>query len=346
MKYMKKVTVFLMVLLITVLMAGATSAFAYDFPKPKLPEDSVTTSKTEKKKNKTVTVNITTDKDGNFIQKETITEKISKKGTKTVNTFIEMTEGMTYEIKESEYPSGKTISEALLKQDGVLIQHLYELANPDNTGKLTSYSFVEGTEWYSEASRKKDGTEYSMGKADDGKGHTKLVETTTKPDGTEIYISKITNADTEYDKYEKKITYPDKSSVEIIRKMDEGSLWSVKDVRDADGTYHISSVDYSADGTEVVIDDYLYGNRPINVIEKKAFKNNKTLKTIIIKSDKITEVGKQAFKGINTDVVIKIKADESNFNRIVKLIKKSGINKKVTFERITDEEDEDIFPGL
>ena len=108
-----------------------------------------------------------------------------------------------------------------------------------------------------------------------------------------------------------------------------------KIVDDKEGNTYVSDVEYSADGKEAVIPDRLWDRIDVNVIEKKAFKNNKNLTSIIINSDKITEVGKQAFKGISTDVTIKIKADKTDYKRIVKLIKKSGISKKVKFERIT-----------
>ncbi len=71
----------------------------------------------------------------------------------------------------------------------------------------------------------------------------------------------------------------------------------------------------------------------ITTIEKNAFKGAKNLKSITIEGN-LKKVGKNAFKGINKKAVFQIKASESNYNKIVKKIKSSGVAKTVTFKRI------------
>ena len=72
----------------------------------------------------------------------------------------------------------------------------------------------------------------------------------------------------------------------------------------------------------------------IETIGKNAFKGCSNLKTITINSGKITKISKGAFKGIASDAVIRIKATKKKFDKIVSLIKASGIDKGVTFVRI------------
>lgn len=68
-------------------------------------------------------------------------------------------------------------------------------------------------------------------------------------------------------------------------------------------------------------------------IGEEAFKDASKLKTITIKGN-LTKVGKNAFAGINKKAVFKIKASKTNYSKIVKRIKNSGVPKTVTFKRI------------
>ena len=69
----------------------------------------------------------------------------------------------------------------------------------------------------------------------------------------------------------------------------------------------------------------------ITKISKNAFKGDKNLEHIEL-TDSIESIAKNAFKGIAKDAVFTIKAaSEEEFNRIVDLIKKSGVGENVTF---------------
>ncbi len=71
----------------------------------------------------------------------------------------------------------------------------------------------------------------------------------------------------------------------------------------------------------------------VKKIGSEAFAGNKKLKLIEL-SASVTKIGKNAFKGIAKNAVFKIKASEQDFERIVELLKKSGVSDTVTFERI------------
>ena len=73
----------------------------------------------------------------------------------------------------------------------------------------------------------------------------------------------------------------------------------------------------------------------ITVIGANAFSGCSNLKTITIKASKITKIGKNAFKNISKKATIKIYArNKKKYNKIVKLIKKSGAkNVKFTYKK-------------
>ncbi len=82
-------------------------------------------------------------------------------------------------------------------------------------------------------------------------------------------------------------------------------------------------------GNETITDVKLGDN--ITKISKNAFKGDKNLEHIEL-TDSIKSIAKNAFKGIAKNAVFTIKAaSEKEFNRIVDLIKKSGVGKNVTF---------------
>ena len=74
----------------------------------------------------------------------------------------------------------------------------------------------------------------------------------------------------------------------------------------------------------------------ISTIGANAFKGDKKLANIEL-TDSVIKISKNAFKGISKKAVFKINAvNEREFNRIVELIKASGVSDTVTFERVTE----------
>ena len=78
---------------------------------------------------------------------------------------------------------------------------------------------------------------------------------------------------------------------------------------------------------------YAYENKYITSIEKGAFKNAKNLKDITFKSGKIKEIGNNAFKGIDKNVVITIFAGKKAYANLIELIKGAGVPKSVEFNK-------------
>jgi len=71
----------------------------------------------------------------------------------------------------------------------------------------------------------------------------------------------------------------------------------------------------------------------ITTICTGAFKNCKNLELIEL-TGSVKKIYKNAFKGIAENAKFMIKASEEDFERIVELLKKSGVSDTVTFERV------------
>lgn len=78
-----------------------------------------------------------------------------------------------------------------------------------------------------------------------------------------------------------------------------------------------------------------FSKSKVKTIGKNAFNGDKKLKTVKINGNSLTKVGKNAFKGIKKNATITVNAkDKKTYNKVVKLIKKSGAkNVKYKFKK-------------
>ena len=72
----------------------------------------------------------------------------------------------------------------------------------------------------------------------------------------------------------------------------------------------------------------------VKTVAAKAFYKCKNVKTVTIKATGLKKVGKKAFSGINSKAVFKI-SKKKKLKSYKKLIKKSGVSKKVTYKVLT-----------
>ena len=97
----------------------------------------------------------------------------------------------------------------------------------------------------------------------------------------------------------------------------------------------LSNVIIQSDSLSLVDEGAFYGDKALTaidfsecklkVIDKKAFSGCKELKVIKINGNKLTKVGKNAFKNIKKNAKVTIYAkNKKTYNKVVKLIKKSG----------------------
>ncbi len=194
---------------------------------------------------------------------------------------------------------------------------------------------------------KSDGTKVEEDQRIYKSGKTVVKKETWKADGTYIYDKTVFNVDGS-NVIDVKKSNPDGSTektrinidkegeitVSAIITNESGDVSEVPDVIDIDGEeYKVDNVIEKAFFKNSTLTSLMLGKN-ITYIGDKAFKGAKNLSTITILSKKIKTIDTQAFYGISKNAVIKIKAGKTKFDRIVDMIKASGIKKGVRFERV------------
>ena len=97
-------------------------------------------------------------------------------------------------------------------------------------------------------------------------------------------------------------------------------------------TYQITAISKGAVSGNAKIETLTFG-RNVTELAANIVKGDKKLMTINIKG-KLTKVAKNAFKGLSKKAVINVYATEEDFAAVEKLIKASGVNKKVKIVRV------------
>ncbi len=189
-----------------------------------------------------------------------------------------------------------------------------------NKVEKSTTEFPDGSQRQSEITTSKSGQVEVLDSKIDADGLVESVsQEITKPDGTKVtkkFVASYNNA--------VKLTNYDTPQGEA--KVPSTLIVNGKKVKvDTIGKEAFAG---NKELTKVTLGKY------IETIGKNAFKGCSNLKTITINSGKITKISKGAFKGIASNAVIRIKATKKKFDKIVSLIKASGIDKGVTFVRI------------
>lgn len=215
------------------------------------------------------------------------------------------------------------------------------ITNPDgSTTTIETVKAKDGTTTQTATTKKKDGSETSTAATLDTKNNVTQIVTTDKKSGkptdtktyavkgTEVTLNKVsTNQKTI--SLGKTVAAAGKTfTVTAIAANAFKSNKSLTKVTISDSVKTIGDNAFKSCKklTTVVI------GKGVKKIGKNTFKSCKKLKTITIKGN-ITKVGKGAFSSIKKKATIKIKASKKNFNKIKKLIKKSGA-KNVKYKRI------------
>lgn len=123
----------------------------------------------------------------------------------------------------------------------------------------------------------------------------------------------------------------DNKTVTVYSIWECGSAHFPSKINVGNKTYKVTAIgDYALEDPEILS---ITIPSTITSVGKDAFINASKLKTITIEGD-LKTVGKGAFSNINKNTVINIKASKSNYEKIVKRIKDSGVPKTVKFKRI------------
>lgn len=234
--------------------------------------------------------------------------------------------------------------------------------------------FKDGSKAVTETTENADGTESTKTTVTDenGKFYSETVteESVTKK-GTKVEESTTTYADGSTEYTEKRTTKSGKVEETTVTLDKSGKGTASVETTKADGTtesqeFSISKSGvvrikaFETDGTKATVPESVSveGKEiPVTIIGKNAFAGTDvekvtvgsnittigvgafsdaaSLKSIVFKAANITKIYKGAFDGIAEDAVIKITASsKKEYNRLVKLIKKSGIAGSVKFKRV------------
>ncbi|MBQ6091595.1 MAG: leucine-rich repeat protein [Lachnospiraceae bacterium] len=234
--------------------------------------------------------------------------------------------------------------------------------------------FKDGSKAVTETTENADGTESTKTTVTDenGKFYSETVteESVTKK-GTKVEESTTTYADGSTEYTEKRTTKSGKVEETTVTLDKSGKGTASVETTKADGTtesqeFSISKSGvvrikaFETDGTKATVPESVSVDGkeiPVTIIGKNAFAGTDvekvtvgsnittigvgafsdaaSLKSIVFKAANITKIYKGAFDGIAEDAVIKITASSrKEYNRLVKLIKKSGIAGSVKFKRV------------
>ena len=97
-------------------------------------------------------------------------------------------------------------------------------------------------------------------------------------------------------------------------------------------TYKVNAIGSKAFSNKKKLRSVTIGKN-VKTVAAKAFYKCKNLKTVTVKATKLKKVGKKAFGGINSKAVFKI--SKKKMKAYKKLIKKSGVSKKVSYKVLT-----------
>jgi lysophospholipase L1-like esterase len=284
----------------------------------------------------------TTDQKGNVLGITTETTSVNDAGTVIVESLKKDADGSTTEIKAKTYESGTT-SVKTVETDGTtgIVNTTKETTKTDSEGitttTLTSKEKDADGKLLSSLSvttfAEADGTSttlFTLKSYDTEDGTQRIDETIfTGSNGTSTVIATITSADgikvNETFNVDKKgsvkITSFDSSSTEVV----------IPDTVDAGGkSYPVTKISSGAMKGNTALTKVSL-NENIKAIGRGAFSGDKNLETIEL-TDSVIRIHKKAFKGISKNAVFYITAaSEKEFERVVNLIKDSGIKSTVKF---------------
>ncbi|MCR5828870.1 MAG: leucine-rich repeat protein [Lachnospiraceae bacterium] len=309
--------------------------------------DGTTTTREETKNAKgegTVKV-VKEDSDGNVLSETKETTSVNKKGSVIVETVTENSDGsmvestvkttksgnVTATIVETQadgsatttnetvknYASGsvKTTTETVEKdaKGNVLatVEKTVKVSKADAEGKVKTTASITETDADGKVTTTKETVVV------DEKGKASVSSVTTNEDGTKV---------------EKEITVSSKGTAKLAAIETVATEVEIpKAVEVAGKVCPVTSISKNAMKGNKTVTSVEIGEN-IKSIGAGAFKNSKNLATIEL-TDSITKISKNAFKGIAKNAVFKIKASsQKEFDRLVDLLKDSGVGEGVTFE--------------
>ncbi|MBR6294607.1 MAG: leucine-rich repeat protein [Lachnospiraceae bacterium] len=309
--------------------------------------DGTVTTREETKNAKgegTATV-IKADADGNVLSETQETTRVNKKGSVTVETVTENADGSTVESTVKTTKSGNVTATIIEKDADGSVTTTNETVKNLSSGavKTTTETVETDAEGNVVATVEKT---VKVAKTDEA-GNTKTTATVKSTDAAgNVTTTKETVV----------VDAKGKASVSSVTTSTDGTKEEKAFSVSSKGTVKMAALETNAKEVEIpktievggverpvtsISKNAMKGNKNVTSVEigenitsigAGAFKNSKNLSTIEL-TDSITKISANAFKGIAKNATFKIKASsQEEFDRIVALLKDSGVSDTVTFE--------------
>ena len=256
---------------------------------------------------------------GNLLSSTEGTIKVNKKGTETIKSTTINSDGSREEKTQKTYkrdPAADNVKKVTINVKKT------DAAGNTEVIKTTAFVGVLGDATVTEKS------EYTFAAAD-GNGAGKDAAGSESKSGTGKAGNKTAG---NVVKEERQYSLSVNGRLKLLSLTSDGEKVTIPENIELDGMKRVvKSIGKNA----------LKGNKTVKSVEigenitticSGAFKNCKNLELIVL-TGSIKTIYKNAFKGIARNAKFVIRASEEDFARIVELIKKSGVDESVTFER-------------
>jgi hypothetical protein len=260
------------------------------------------------------------DAEGNLLSKTEGTIKVNKKGTETIKSVTENSDGSKSEKTQKTYkrdPNADNIKKVTISEKKT------DAAGNTEEIKTTAFVTTLGAATVSEKStRTFVGTSGNKGnKESDTEGE----------DGTDTGKTGSRNVQNVV-KEEREYSLSVNGVVKLLSLTSDGEKVTIPESFELDGMKRVvKSIGKNALKGNLSIKEVEIGKN-ITTISSGAFKNCKNLELIKL-TGSVKKIYKNAFKGIAKNAKFVIEASEEDFARIVELLKASGVSETVTFER-------------
>lgn len=309
--------------------------------------DGTVTTREETKNAKgegTATV-IKADADGNVLSETQETTKVNKKGSVTVETVTENADGSTVESTVKTTKSGNvtatiiekdadgsvtTTNETVKNLSSGAVKTTAETVETDAEGNVVAT--VEKTVKVAKTDEEGNTKTTATVKSTDAAGNVTTTKETVVVDAKgKASVSSVTTS-TDGTKEEKAFSVSSKGTVKMAALETNAKEVEIPKTIEVGGVERpVTSISKNAMKGNKNVTSVEIGEN-ITSIGAGAFKNSKNLSTIEL-TDSITKISANAFKGIAKNATFKIKASsQEEFDRIVALLKDSGVSDTVTFE--------------
>ena len=258
---------------------------------------------------------VVADAQGNVLSTTEETTTVSKKGTVTVTAVTKNSDDSTVEMTQKNYKADK---EGNVKT----VTNLTETASDGSVVKTKETTVVDAKGNTTAVTKKTSTTE---------EGKKEVTTTTAELDAkgkgvivTETKVGKTTTASETYalsSAGTAKVTKLETKETTVI--VPEAIEVAGKEVP-------VTTISKNAMKNNKKITDVTIGEN-ITTVGAGAFKGSKNLANVSLTAS-ITKISKNAFAGIAPNAVFKIKGTKEDFDRIVALLKESGVADTVTFE--------------